>query len=118
MVECARNRALAVAWFAGFRGFAPTDLVREAGIARDRIEATVASLVSSTKLAELALASAQAVAGSRRSRVSELETQIQNVLAVLHSENPLATTHDRQKVLARLDYVGDESVTSAVTDQL
>src|SRR4029079_6154294 len=37
---------------------------------------------------------------------------------VLHEQNPLLTTHDRQKVLARLDYVGDEALLQAVTDRL
>jgi selenocysteine-specific elongation factor len=110
-------RALAVAWFAGYRGFAPTDLVREAGLAPGEVEATVARLVGSGKLAELTLGSNRRLL-VHADRVHELSEQILSVLAVLHAENPLVTNHDRQKVLARLDYVGDEQLLQAVADQL
>src|SRR5205823_14851317 len=51
-------------------------------------------------------------------RVTELEARILDTLGSLHEEHPLLTTHDRQKVLARLDYVGDEQLLQAVTDRL
>src|SRR5207253_9753442 len=41
------TRALAVAWFAGFNGFSPTDLVRDAGILPDQVESLAAQLTSS-----------------------------------------------------------------------
>jgi len=44
--------------------------------------------------------------------------QVLGVLAALHKENPLATTHERQKTLARLDYISDENLLQAVTDKL
>src|SRR5439155_19528409 len=51
-------------------------------------------------------------------RVAELEARVLEVLAGLHAESPLVTTHDRQKALARLGYVGDEQLLQAVTDRL
>ena len=51
-------------------------------------------------------------------RVAELEARVLDTLAALHAENPLMTTHDRQKALARLDYVGDEQLLQAVADRL
>src|SRR5439155_7659808 len=51
-------------------------------------------------------------------RVAELEARVLEVLAGLHAEHPLVTNHDRQKALARLDYVGDEQLLQAVTDRL
>lgn len=110
-------RALAVAWFAGFNGFAPTDLIREAGLSPDQVEATVAQLIAGGKLSELTLASNRRLL-VHADRVNELETRLLDSLAVLHTENPLVTTHDRQKVLARLDYVGDEQLLQAVADRL
>ena len=43
-------------------------------------------------------------------RVADLEEQFQKALGELHEANPLMTNHDRGKVLARLDYVGDEQL--------
>ena len=111
------TRALAVAWFAGFRGFAPTDLVREAGVSPDRVESLVGQLVAGGKLVELALPSHRRLL-VHAERVAELETRVLDTLAVLHAESPLLTTHDRQKALARLEYVGDEQLLQAVTDRL
>jgi selenocysteine-specific elongation factor len=110
-------RALAVAWFAGFRGFAPTDLVREAGAAPDAVEALVARLVSDGKLVDLSLASNRRLL-VHAERVKELEERVLDTLTALHAEHPLMTNHDRQKVLARLDYVGDELLLQAVADRL
>jgi selenocysteine-specific elongation factor len=110
-------RVQAVAWFAGFHGFSPTDLVREAGIAPTDAESLVARLVTSGKLAELHLASNRRLL-VHAARVAELADRILDVLAALHAEHPLMTNHDRQKTLARLEYVGDEHLLQAVTDQL
>jgi selenocysteine-specific elongation factor len=115
--EVSETRALAVAWFAGFRGFPPTDLVREAGIPPDRVGALVSQLVAGGKLADLALASNRRVL-VHADRVAELEGRILDVVAALHAEHPLMTNHDRQKALARLEYVGDEQLLQAVTDRL
>ena len=111
------TRALAVAWFASSHGFAPTDLVRAAGVAPDHVEALVAQLTSAGKLAELTLASNRRLL-VHAGRVTELETRVLDTLAAMHAENPLMTTHDRQKALARLDYVGDEQLLQAVADRL
>jgi selenocysteine-specific elongation factor len=110
-------RALAVAWFAGFDGFAPSFLVRAAGIAPNDAGAVSARLVASGKLVELALAQNRKVLVNAE-RVSELGERILGALAALHAEHPLVTNHDRQKVLARLDYVGDEQLLQAVAERL
>lgn len=110
------TRALAVAWFAGFDGFAPTDLVRAAGVAPNDAGAVSARLVASGKLVELALAQRRVLVNAER--VGELEERILGALGALHAEHPLMTNHDRQKVLARLDYVGDEQLLQAVAERL
>lgn len=115
--DAPETRATAVAWFAGFQGFAPTDLVRAAGVEPERVEPLVAILTSDGKLAPIALASNRTLL-VHLDRVAELETRILGTLAALHTEYPLVTNHDRQKVLARLDYVGDEQLLQAVADRL
>jgi selenocysteine-specific elongation factor len=117
LADAPEARAEAVAWFAAFVGFAPADLVREAGVEPDQVDALVARLVSAGKLADLALASNRRLVVSA-ARVAELEARVLGTLAELHAANPLMTTHDRQKALARLDYVGDEQLLQAVAERL
>lgn len=110
-------RALAVAWFAGFHGFAPADLVRAAGADPSAVEPLVSELTAAGKLADLALASNRRLL-VHSERVAELEARILDILGAMHAENPLMTNHDRQKALAKLDYVGSEQLLQAVTDRL
>jgi selenocysteine-specific elongation factor len=51
-------------------------------------------------------------------RITELGERLLTALGSLHEQNPLMTNHDRQKVLARLEYVGDDLLLQAVTDRL
>jgi selenocysteine-specific elongation factor len=111
-----QQRALVASWFAGFHGFAPADLIRGAGIAPDQVEGLVGSLLASSRVIDLPLPHRRLLVHA--DRVAELEERILQTLAVLHEQNPLLTTHDRQKVLARLDYVGDEQLLQAVSDRL
>jgi selenocysteine-specific elongation factor len=112
----AERRVLAGAWFAGTAGFAAADLVRGAGVPPDRVDPLVQKLTADGKLVGLALAHRTLL--MHADRLVELEQRILDVLGALHEQNPLVTTHDRQKALARLDYVGDEQLLQAVTDRL
>ncbi len=110
-------RAEMAAWFAGFHGFRPGDLVREAGVGPDQAEALVGQLAGAGKLVELMLPPNRRLL-IHADRVAELEDQILKALGTLHEQNPLMTNHDRGKALAQLDYVGDEALLQAVTDRL
>ena len=110
-------RAETAAWFAGFHGFRPGDLVRDAGIGPDRTEGVVTALAAAGKLVEFTLPSSRKLL-VHADRVAELEEQILKALGGLHDESPLMTNHDRGKVLARLEYVGDEGLLQAVADRL
>ena len=110
-------RAISAAWFHGFHGFATGDLVREIGVAPAAATPLVAELVAAGKLAELILPPNRVLI-VHGDRVGELGERILAALALLHEQNPLVTTHDRQKVLARLDYVGDEDLLQAVAERL
>ncbi len=111
------TRALAVAWFAGTQGFEPNDLVRSAGVEPNQIEGLVSQLTTNGKLTELAFASNRRLL-IHTERVTQLESRVLDTLGAMHAENPLMTTHDRQKVLARLDFVGDEQLLQAIADRL
>src|SRR5439155_5398424 len=62
--------------------------------------------------------------GHARSRLlhadilDEIDRKLLDVLAVLHQESPLMTSHDRQKVQAQLDYIGDDALVQAAVDRL
>lgn len=111
------GRAEAAAWLAGFGGLVLSDLSRAAGVAPDEAGSLVADLTSAGRLVELALP------GNRRlilhpARVAELDERMLEAVGDLHAENPLATTHDRAKAVARLAYLGDEPLVQAVADRL
>ncbi len=110
-------RARAVAWFAGFHGLDPDELVRLAGVSPGEIEPAVAAMLAAGTVSEWSLPSNRRVL-LHTDRVKELETRILAVLQAMHDENPLVTTHDRQKALGRLEYVGDDALLQAVTDRL
>src|SRR5205823_920590 len=62
--------------------------------------------------------------GHARSRLlhadilDEIDRKLLDVLAALHHESPLMTSHDRQKVQAQLDYIGDDALVQAAVDRL
>jgi selenocysteine-specific elongation factor len=111
------SRVLAAAWFAGYHGFAPADLVRSAGVSPDAVEALVAKLLAAGKVVEMTLPPHRRLL-LHSDRLAELDERLLATLAVLHEQNPLVTTHDRQKALARLDYVGDEALLQVATERL
>jgi selenocysteine-specific elongation factor len=106
-----------MAWFASYQGFAPTDLVREAGLRPDQILNIPQELLNAGKLVKFTLSSHRSVL-VHADRVSELEQHVMETLARLHAEEPLLTSHDRQQVLALLDFVGDPELLQAVVDRL
>ncbi len=113
----ARDRALTTAWFAGFAGFTPADLVRGAGIGPDEAADRIARLRDEGDLVEFATGGARRVL-LHKDMVGELEERVMSVLAGLHAQFPLMTLHDRRKVESQLDYVGDEALVHAAVDRL
>jgi selenocysteine-specific elongation factor len=113
----AEERALAVAWFGGFQGFNLADLVRGAGIGPHEAQQLIAALKDRGALVEI-------VAGHARRLLlhvdilKELDERILTVLGRLHEAAPLVTWHDRHKVQAQLDYVGDDALVHAAVERL
>src|SRR5205823_1135111 len=110
-------RALTVAWFGGFGGFTVPDIVRGAGVGPDEAVALVEQLKGESQLVEIAIGHTRKVL-LHRDMVGELEERVLSTLARLHEQFPLMSTHDRQKVQAALDYVGDDPLVHATVDRL
>jgi selenocysteine-specific elongation factor len=50
--------------------------------------------------------------------VAELDSRIATALRHLHDQFPLMSTHDRKKVQAHLDYIGDDALVHASVERL
>jgi selenocysteine-specific elongation factor len=113
----ARERALTVAWFGGYGGVTLADLVRGANLSPDEAAACLESLRAEGKLRELAVGPAKKLL-LHADTCGELETRILTTLDRLHEQFPLMSTHDRQKVQAQLDYVGDDVLVHATVESM
>jgi selenocysteine-specific elongation factor len=113
----AEQRALTVAWFGGFAGFTPADLVRGANVAPDQAADLIGRLKEKGDLVEIAVGQNRRVL-LHADMVRELDERILQALARLHEQFPLMSTHDRQKVQSQLDYVGDDPLVHAAVDRL
>jgi selenocysteine-specific elongation factor len=113
----ADQRALTVAWFGGFSGFSPADLVRGANIDPEETQPLIARLKARGDLVDVAVGQARRLL-LHADMLKELDARILHVLDRLHEEFPLMSSHDRQKVQSQLDYVGDESLVHAAVDRL
>jgi selenocysteine-specific elongation factor len=113
----AEERVLTVAWFGGFSGFTPADLVRGANVPPDQAEAVIVRLRDARKLAEVPIGQSR-VRLLHADMVRELDDRIVQALSRLHEQFPLMSTHDRQKVQSQLDYVGDDALVHAAVDRL
>jgi selenocysteine-specific elongation factor len=110
------TRAETVAWFARYHGFTESDLVRGAGIHPAQAADLQRKLQAAGLLQEIPASGHSLLMHSDRLR--ELEERILEVLGRMHRGNALMTSHDRQKVLSQLDYVGDEALLQGVVDRL
>jgi selenocysteine-specific elongation factor len=113
----AEQRALAVAWFGGFSGFTPADLVRGANVEPDQTQELIGRLRARGDLVEVTISPARRVL-LHADMIKELDERILQALARLHEQFPLMSSHDRQKVQSQLDYVGDDPLVHAAVDRL
>jgi selenocysteine-specific elongation factor len=111
------ERALQVAWFGGYHGFTPADLVRGANVAPDQAESLIARLTAAAKLVHVTVSQTRKLL-LHGDTIKELDERITQTLARLHEQFPLMSTHDRQKVQAQLDYIGDDQLVHAAVERL
>jgi selenocysteine-specific elongation factor len=112
-----KERGLLVAWFGGYAGFTQADLVRDANLAPDQATQIIQQLRDEHRLATITLQGGRQVI-LHADVIAELDERILGVLGKMHEEFPLMTSHDRQKVQAQLDYVGDDALIHAEVDRL
>src|SRR6185295_8632246 len=112
-----KQRALIVAWFGGTTGFTQADLVRGANLAPDQASEVIQQLRDEHQLVTVTLHGGKPLI-LHADVVRELDERILTALGKLHEEFPLMTSHDRQKVQAQLDYVGDDALIHAEVDRL
>jgi len=113
----AEQRALTVAWFGGFVGFSAGDLVRSANVGPGEAQELIGRLRTGGQLVEVIVSPARRLL-LHADMIRELDERILGALTRLHDDNPLMTSHDRQKVQSQLDYVGDEGLVHAAVDRL
>ncbi len=111
------ERALLVAWFGGFAGFTPADLVRGANINPDQAPALIAKLTAEGQLVHVPIGQNRTLL-LHAEMVEELNDRVLTTLARLHEQFPLMSSHDRQKLQSQLDYVGDDQLVHAAVDRL
>jgi selenocysteine-specific elongation factor len=111
------TRLAAAVWFAGYAGTEPDDLVRSAGIAPDRVAPLVESLRTDGRVIEW-IGAGHRPRLVHAEKLAEVEAQILAALAGLHAEFPLLTTHDRGRVIARLDFIGDDAFVASAIDRM
>jgi selenocysteine-specific elongation factor len=112
-----RQRALTVAWFAGFVGVTLPDIVRGANIGPVEAAALLQQLKDQEELIDVVISPARRLL-LHRDMVVELEERIVHALDALHEQFPLMSAHDRQKVQSQLAYVEDDSLVHAAVDRL
>jgi selenocysteine-specific elongation factor len=113
----AKQRALLVAWFGGYAGFTQADLVRDANLMPGQADQIIQQLREEKQLVAIPLHGGKQTV-IHADIVQELDQRILNTLGRMHDEFPLMTSHDRQKVQAQLDYVGDDALVHAEIDRL
>jgi selenocysteine-specific elongation factor len=111
------ERALNVAWFGGFAGFTQADLVRGANLGPQQALDVIGQLQREHKLVQIGVGPSRQVL-LHADLIKELDDRILTVLAKLHADFPLLTAHDRQKVQAQLDYIGDDALIHAAIERL
>lgn len=113
----AKQRALIVAYFGGYHGFTQADLVRGANLTPQQALDIIQELRNEHRLITVTLHGGRQVI-LHADVIAELDERILSALGKMHEEFPLMTSHDRQKVQAHLDYVGDDALVHAEVDRL
>ncbi len=111
------ERVLTAAWLSGFDGLTIIDLVRGAGVQPSEAQALVAELLSQGKLVEIAAHGANP-RYLHADLITDLEKRVAQILDGFHKEAPLLSTHTRQRVVTRLEFIGNDALVQQAIDRL
>lgn len=107
----------AAAWFAGHKGINPESLPIITGIPHDDVDQKLRNSVVAGDLYEI-----ETTQGRKKiidaQLITDLKDKIITLLESMHAENPLISTHERQKIMLELNYVGDDLMVQEIIDQL
>jgi selenocysteine-specific elongation factor len=112
-----KERALIVARFGGYAGFTQADLVRGANLSPAQALQVIQELRAENRLVTVTLHVGKQIV-LHADVLAELDERILSALGKMHAEFPLMSSHDRQKVQAHLDYVGDDALIHAEVERL
>jgi selenocysteine-specific elongation factor len=110
-------RAATVLFFYGMNDWTDLDLCRDAGLSRDEIGPVLTGLAAAGVLIELPLSTRRTLR-LHRDLIHEYETRVAHALDRLHAEFPLHAAIARHRLVARLDYLGDEQLVQAIVQRL
>jgi selenocysteine-specific elongation factor len=111
------TRASTAIAFYGLEPWTDFDLVRDAGIGREEVQQVVGHLTTAGVLADLALARGRSLR-LPRDLVADLEARVLHAIDRLHHQNPLHATIPVQRLIASLDYLGDDALVLSLIERL
>jgi selenocysteine-specific elongation factor len=109
------TRAAAAVYFAGLRGFNAADLARTAGIAE--VADVEQALRQRGALVELPVSHSKKIVAHPLA-LEHTYAHIGSLLAKLHEQNPLVSSHPRAPLATRLDWLGEPAMIDAILQRM
>jgi len=107
----------AAAWFAGFKGINEESLPLFTGIDPSAINEQLKLGLEDGALFEINTSTGRKKIIDNQ-LIIDLKTKTTTILESLHAENPLISTHERQRVTSELAYVADDALVQDLIDQM
>lgn len=107
----------AAAWFAGFKGINEESLPLFTGIDPSAINEQLKLGLEDGALFEINTSTGRKKIIDNQ-LIIDLKTKTTTILESLHAENPLISTHERQRVTMELSYVADDALVQNLIDQM
>ncbi len=111
------SKLKAAAWFAGFKGINEESLHLFTGIDPSLIKEQLKQGMEDGTLFEINTSTGKKKLIDNQ-LITDLKTKTITILEALHLENPLISTHERQRVTMELDYVGNDLLVQELIDQM
>jgi selenocysteine-specific elongation factor len=103
--------------FCGLQSCTELDLVRDCGVSPQELGAILRQLADQGTMVEVALARGRTLR-LHSELVADLEERVLHSIGKLHEQNPLHATIPIQKLVGRLDYLGDDALVMTLIERL